>query len=190
MDLQTDPRLLQDPLLAAAEVVNDQNVGRKVLGRCVLLRKLGQGGYGAVYLGWSLKFEIQVAVKCMLPPESPDEREQSVERFLREARAAARLNHPHLVRIFDVDEHRGLLYQVLEYAERGSVWDLVRSKGRLPVPEALRIVLAAAQGVACAHRAGIVHRDLKPGNLLLDGDGTVKSPTLGSRGSRVCPVTA
>jgi formylglycine-generating enzyme required for sulfatase activity len=118
----------------------------------------------------------------MLPPNSADEHEQVVQRFKREARAAARLNHPNLVRIFDVDEHGGLLYQVLEYAEGGSVAGLVRREGSLSVQEALRIVLEAAQGVACAHRSGIVHRDLKPGNLLLDGKNSVKVADLGLAG--------
>jgi hypothetical protein len=173
-----DPRLLQDPLLAAVDAVD----GRKVLGTCVLLRELGRGGFGAVYLAWHRTFALEVAVKCMLPPRSAKVQEEIVRRFLREGRAAARLNHPNLVRIYHLDEHRGLLYQVLEYAERGSVWDLVRSRGRLPVPEALRIVLEAAQGVACAHRSGVVHRDLKPGNLLLDGDDAVKVADLGLAG--------
>ncbi len=131
---------------------------------------LGQGGMGAVYLAQHLVTDKRVALKWLLPraETAPDE----IERFIREARAAARIEHPNIVDIYDVGEHAGSFFLVMEYLKGRAFAEAVKV-APLPPGETLRSLLPAMRGVHAAHRRGVVHRDLKPDNIFLcfDEDG-------------------
>jgi len=152
--------------------------GFKVLEPCVLYAKVGQGGMGAVYRGKHLNLDLDVGVKCLLPRLAGGN-EQLVLRFEREARLAARISHPNLVRVFDVDERHGIHYLVMEFVKGETARERVARKGRLPLGEAVTIVLEASKGLAAAHAEGIVHRDIKPDNILISHEGDVKLADLG-----------
>jgi len=164
-----------DPLLRDVPEVD----GFKVLDSCVLYVKVGKGGMGAVYRGKHIKLDIDVAVKCLLPYLAAGN-DQMVLRFEREGRLAARVNHPNIVRVFDVDHRHSIHYLVMEYVKGETARERVgRKKGPLEVGEAVTIVLQAARGLAAAHREGIVHRDVKPDNILISTRGEVKLADLG-----------
>ncbi len=150
----------------------DTQVGRS-LGPYRILAPLGAGGMAQVYRAVHTQLNRPVAIKILRPDlalgaEFPD-------RFRREAQAVARLRNPHIVQIFDFDASAPRPTIVMELLEGGSLRDLLNecaARGdRLPLPEAVRIVADALDGLAHAHAAGIVHRDLKPGNILLSRDG-------------------
>jgi len=139
--------------------------------RYVIDRELGRGGMASVYLATDLKHDRAVAVKVLR-----QELAQSVasERFLREIRIAARLNHPHILPLHDSGDADGVLYYVMPYVPGESLRDRLRRETQLPIEDALRIARQVAGAVGHAHRHGIVHRDLKPANILLsDGDAVV-----------------
>jgi len=166
--------LRADPLLARSTEVK----GFKVLPPCVLFSRIGVGGMGAVYCGHHLNLDIEVAVKCLKPTLAEDD-PTFVERFRREARAAARINHQNVVRVFDVAESMGLHYLIMEFVQGETARQRVERKGPLDVSEALEIVYEASLGLGEAHRLGLVHRDIKPDNLLVSSRGQVKVADLG-----------
>src|SRR5262249_42700951 len=130
-----------------------------------VLRELGRGGMGVVYLARDLKLNRLVALKMVLGGGNagPDD----LSRFLAEAQAVAALRHPNVVQVHGVGQVAGSPYSPLEYAPAGSLG--ARLKGRpLPPADAARLVEAAARGVQAAHDRGVVHRDLKPANVLLE----------------------
>jgi formylglycine-generating enzyme required for sulfatase activity/serine/threonine protein kinase len=139
-------------------------IGR--LGPYRILAVLGQGGMGVVFRAHDPALDRLVALKAMLPSMAavPTAR----ERFLREARAAAALKHPHVVTIYQVSEDRGTPFLATEFLEGESLDDRVKRQGRLPVAEILRIGREVALGLAAAHAHGLVHRDIKPANLWLE----------------------
>ncbi|MCC6525478.1 MAG: serine/threonine protein kinase [Polyangiaceae bacterium] len=139
--------------------------GTLVGGRYRLDRVLQAGGMGVVYEARHEVLEQRVAVKVMLPEITADS--DAVERFLREARAAAKLRSDHVVKVLDVGTHEGLPYLAMEFLE-GSDLSAVASRGALPPSEAVSYVLQALEAIGEAHAAGIVHRDLKPSNLFLE----------------------
>jgi len=144
-----------------------------VLGsRYVLDGLLGQGGMADVYHGTDQVLGRQVAVKVLGRHFARDQ--SFVARFRREAQAAAALNHPNLVSVFDTGSDDGTHYIVMEYVAGTTLANVIRDEGRLPPDRAAAIALAVARALAFAHRAGLVHRDVKPGNIMLTGDGTVK----------------
>ena len=163
-----------DPLLRGLP----ERGGRRWLGRCRLERVLGRGGFGTVYAAWHDSLAVEVAVKCLEPGLAA--RDPSfAQRFRREARAAVRINHPAVVRVFDVDEEHGLHFLVMELVEGETAGERVQRKGPLATGEAVQITLGAARGLAAAHAAGLVHRDVKPDNLLVSREGRVKLADLG-----------
>jgi serine/threonine protein kinase len=172
--------LLDDPLLRDVPVLD----GFKVLDRCVLYAKVGQGGMGAVYRGRHVDLDIEVGVKCMLPAFAASDASFDL-RFQREAHLAARVSHQNLVRVFDVKDAHGVHYMVMEYVRGETAHERVLRKnngllGRgLAAGEAVAIVLGAARGLAEAHGQGIVHRDIKPENVLISAEGRVKLADLG-----------
>ena len=152
--------------------------GYKVLEPCVLYAKIGQGGMGAVYRGKHLNLDLDVGVKCLLPSLTGGD-EQLVLRFEREARLAARISHPNLVRVFDFDNRHGVHYLVMEFVRGETARERVVRKGALSLGESVTIVLEAARGLAAAHAQKIVHRDIKPDNILISREGKVKLADLG-----------
>ncbi|MFL5515297.1 MAG: protein kinase domain-containing protein [Gemmatimonadales bacterium] len=137
-------------------------------GRYTLERELGRGGMAVVYLARDLKHDRPVALKVLLPELAAS---LGAERFQREIRLAARLQHPHILAVHDSGETSGRLWFTMPFVDGESLRDRLRREGRLPVNEALRITLDAAQALQYAHEQGIIHRDVKPENLLLTPDG-------------------
>ncbi len=141
-------------------------------GRYRVVRKLGGGGMADVYLCEDLTLGRHVAVKVLLQRYLNDP--TFVERFRREAKAAAGLNQQNLVAIYDWGELDGTYYIVMEYVEGETLKDLIRRRDRLSGNESVAVTLQLLAAVDFAHRSGIVHRDIKPQNVMLDRDGTVK----------------
>ena len=133
-----------------------------------IVRQLGRGGMGAVYLARERSLERFVAIKVLRPDlaDAPDAR----ERFRREARIAAQLSHPGILPLHTFGEVGGLWYFVMAYVRGVSLAERLRVESRLPSGEAHRILTELADALECAHRNGVIHRDIKPGNILLDDE--------------------
>lgn len=143
----------------------------RTLGRYVVLPKLGHGGMGEVYLALDTSLDRKVALK-ILPPETQAD-PATRERFLREARAAAAIDHPYICKIFEAGEAEGVFYIAMEFVEGETLGERLRN-GPLDWREAVRIAGEVAEALARAHEKGVVHRDLKPSNVMLAPDGHVK----------------
>ncbi len=144
-----------------------------------VLRKLGEGGMGAVYLAFDASANRQVAVKVLNP--SQINVRSSLDRFHREGKHGALLNHPNIVRNLDsgLDVPTGLFYLVLEFIDGPSAHELLESRGHLTVSDAVAIVLDVARALEHAHKKGIIHRDLKPANILISKSGLAKLSDMG-----------
>ena len=147
------------------------------LGSYRLLRPLGKGGMGVVYLGEHHVMKRLVALKIL--PQDALEDERRVEQFKAEARASAQLDHPNIVRAIDFSEAAGKLYIVMEFVDGIDLHQAVGRDGVMSVPVAMDAIIQATKGLAHAHERGIIHRDIKPSNLLLRTDGVVKVSDLG-----------
>lgn len=134
--------------------------------RYTLVRELGRGGMGAVFLGRDVKLGREVAIK-VLPPTT--RAYLGSDRFQREVQLAARLSHPHIVPLFEADEVDGFLYYVMGYVAGESLAERLANQGQLPLDEALRITAEVGDALQYAHEHGIIHRDIKPANILLSG---------------------
>jgi serine/threonine protein kinase len=145
------------------------------LGAYILLEQLGQGGMGAVYLAEHETLHRKAAIK-VLPPGG---NKITVERFLREARAVAALDHPNIVRMHDVGREGEVHFLVMEYVEGQTLDKLVTSTAPLPAQRAVEYVSQACAGLQHAHERGFIHRDIKPANLILAKDGTIKILDMG-----------
>jgi predicted Ser/Thr protein kinase len=126
---------------------------------------LGRGGMGTVYLATHARLERNVALKVMEPVLAQDD--EFRERFLRESRLVASLDHPHVIPVYDADEIEGTLFLAMRYVAGPSLRALLRSEGRLSPGETVRITGQVAGALDAAHAAGLVHRDVKPANILL-----------------------
>lgn len=142
------------------------------LGPYRILRPIGRGGMGEVYCGRDERLDRDVAIKVLLADLARNP--QRSERFDREARAVANLAHPNVVNLFDVGNHRGRPYAVMELLAGKTLREHLQQHGSLTAAETRRIGVAAAEALAAAHAASIIHRDLKPENLFLTTDGNVK----------------
>lgn len=148
------------------------------LGAYVIQDLLGRGGMGAVYLAEHMELNRRVAVKVLVPGKNEDQK-LALERFLREARAAAALDHPNIVRIFDVARHNDVPYLVMEHVEGETLQQVLDRAGPIPYPIATDYIAQSAAGLHHAHEKKFVHRDIKPGNLMLDRSGMVKILDMG-----------
>ena len=137
--------------------------------RYTLERELGRGGMATVYLAHDLRHDRPVALKVLHPELAA---RSGPERFQREIRFAARLQHPHILTVLDSGEAAGRLWFTMPFVEGESLRDRLRRERQLPVEDALQIAREAARALDYAHQHGIVHRDIKPENILLTRDGT------------------
>lgn len=137
------------------------------LGRFFVLRKLGEGGMGVVYVGYDEMLDRRVALKLLRRGSSAS------EWLLREAQALARLSHPNVVAVHEVGEHEGRIFLAMELVDGQSLREWLR-QGERPVQELIPLFLQAGRGLAAAHEAGLVHRDFKPENVLCGKDGRVR----------------
>jgi serine/threonine-protein kinase len=141
-------------------------VGDEILGKYRILRKLGEGGMGVVYAALHIELQETVAIKMLSP--SLAMRDDVVGRFMREARAAAKIKNEHAVRVLDVGKFEdGVPYMVMEFLDGEDLETTLMARGPLPLPEVIKYVAEAAIALSEAHRQGIVHRDIKPANLFL-----------------------
>ncbi len=150
---------------------------RKRIGNFELLKKIGEGGMGAVYLAHQLGIEREIALK-ILPPDLAKESDFQ-ERFFREARAVAKLNHPNIVAGIDVGKANGVYYFAMEFVDGESLGQRLQKKGRLPEKDALEYARQVALALQHAHKHGLLHRDVKPDNILIDSTQTAKLADLG-----------
>jgi serine/threonine-protein kinase len=137
--------------------------------RYLIERELGRGGMATVYLARDLKHRRPVALKVLSPTVAAT---LGADRFLREIELAARLQHPHILTVFDSGDAQGTLWFTMPYVEGESLRDRLRRARQLPLADALRITTEAARALDFAHQHGVVHRDIKPENLLLTTDGS------------------
>ena len=142
-----------------------------------ILSKIGQGAMAVVFKAKQLSLDRIVAIKVL--PKRLSENPEFVDRFYREGRAAARLNHPNIVQAYDVGEAGGYHYFVMEYIDGQTVYDLLAGGKRLDEAEAIRMVQQCAKALQHAHAQGLVHRDVKPKNLMLTRESVVKLADMG-----------
>ncbi|HCJ49521.1 MAG TPA: Stk1 family PASTA domain-containing Ser/Thr kinase [Microbacterium sp.] len=150
----------------------DPLIGRLVDSRYRVRARIARGGMATVYVATDLRLERRVALKVMHGHLSDDTVFQN--RFIQEARSAARLADPHVVNVFDQGQDGEMAYLVMEYLPGITLRELVREQRRLTLPQTITIMDAVLSGLAAAHRAGIIHRDVKPENVLLAEDGRIK----------------
>ncbi|HEX4444866.1 MAG TPA: protein kinase, partial [Galbitalea sp.] len=150
----------------------DSLIGRLIDGRYQVRSRIARGGMATVYLATDLRLERKVAIKVMHGHLSDDAKFR--ERFIQEARSAARLAHPNVVNVFDQGQDSDMAYLVMEYLPGITLRDLLQENGQLTTDQTLDILEAVLAGLSAAHKAGIVHRDLKPENVLLADDGRIK----------------
>ncbi|WP_373651037.1 serine/threonine protein kinase [Schlesneria sp. DSM 10557] len=144
----------------------------KAIGKYEIRSQLGSGGMGAVYLAFDKMLEREVAIKVLSQEVASSK--TALQRFLQEARAIGRLNHPNVVSLHDIDLWNGQYYIVMEYLSGGSLAEMVQTYGPSHWRVACKMIAQAAAGLAAAHAAGMVHRDIKPENLMKTREGLVK----------------
>jgi len=143
----------------------------KTISHFKILDKIGAGGMGEVYLAEDTELDRKVALKFLPPHYSSDSK--IIMRFKREAKAAAALNHPNIITVYEVGEHEGQTFIAMEYVEGESLRELM-SKDGLSLSQVLQIGKQVCEGLAKAHQADIIHRDIKPENIMIDKDGRVR----------------
>jgi serine/threonine protein kinase len=148
------------------------------LGSYLIRDLLGQGGMGSVYLAEHATLRRRVALKVLRPQRGPEAR-VCLERFFREARAVAALDHPNIVRIHDVAQHGDVHFLAMEYVEGQTLDRLLAPGTGIALSQAVGYIAQAAAGLQHAHEKGFVHRDIKPANLILTRDGTIKILDMG-----------
>src|SRR5919199_3135092 len=152
-------------------------IGTLISDRFRLEEKIGAGGMSSVYRAFDPMLERWVAIKLMHRDISTDP--DQLERFRREAKAVARLSHPHVVTVIDFGEDDGTPYIVLEYVEGETLKERIRRMGRLPVAESVAYAIEVGRALTCAHSELLVHRDVKPQNVLIDQEGRAKVTDFG-----------
>jgi len=148
----------------------------KTIGRYEILKKVGQGSRGAVYLGRDPYIERQVAVKVYRFPENidPEKVEKYQRRFFVEAQSAGRLMHPNIVAIYDAGLHKDFCYITMEYIDGSTLEKFCDGSNLLSVEKVLKNVFSVCKGLEYAHQNDVIHRDIKPSNIILSSAGQVK----------------
>ena len=146
------------------------NIPSKI-GNFEVIKQIGAGGMGAVYLGRDAELNRQVAIK-VIREEVHDQ--EVLDRFFREARAAAALRHPNIITIYASGQHDHQPYIAMEFIDGESMADIIRKRKQLTLAEKLTYLDQICAGLNFAHKAGIVHRDIKPANIMIDDEGTLK----------------
>lgn len=160
---------------ATSSLVIDTRWAGQRLGRYQLTAPLGRGGMGVVWRAHDPTLKRDVAIKILtLPTNGASKSSLSSELFLQEARAAAKLNHPGAITVFEIAEDRGHQFIAMELMHEGTLKDRVDKFGPLEPKELFRLMIPPARALALAHERGIVHRDVKPGNLMFDDQGLLK----------------
>ena len=141
-------------------------------GRYELLETIGEGGFAVTWRAWDTRLERAVALKILRSQYARDER--FVFRFVREARAAASVSHPNVVRLYDFGQDPDTVYIAMQYVQGQTLRDqLRRFPGGMPEADVIKVISPVLRGLSAIHGAGIVHRDVKPDNVLIDRDGEV-----------------
>ncbi len=148
-------------------------VGNK-LGRYKILKRLGAGGFGTVYLAYDPWLAQEVAIKV------PHRQEEDLAKLIKEARLQALLRHPHIATLLTAEKSQGIFYMVMEYVDGTTLSRLIKSRGRLPVKTALNYLSQILDAVAFAHSKNVLHRDLRSSNILISREGTVKITDFGT----------
>jgi serine/threonine protein kinase len=171
-------RIGESELALREEAPDDEGelAGRR-LGGYQLVKRIGSGGMGEVYRAVQVALGRQVAIK-ILSPELTEDR-TFVDRFMTEARAAGKLNHPNVAQVHEVGESDGIYYYSMEYLAGGSVQERIRGGRALPLAEGVRIALGAARALEYAEKHGVIHCDIKPDNLMLTEEGEPRLTDLG-----------
>ncbi|HYR32741.1 MAG TPA: serine/threonine-protein kinase [Burkholderiales bacterium] len=146
---------------------------KKKIGRYKIISELGRGAMGVVYKAEDPNLDRMVALKTIILAENSEGRAEYQKRFMLEAKAAGKLNHPSIVTTFDYGEHEGMAYLAMELLE-GTDLRTRLQKESFPAAESIEIARQVAEGLAYAHARGVVHRDIKPGNIMLNGGGQAK----------------
>jgi tRNA A-37 threonylcarbamoyl transferase component Bud32 len=157
--------------------VSEPLAAGSVVGRCLLLRPIGEGASGRVYHAHHKTLNVSVALKLLQPALFDDPRVH--EQLRHEAQLLARLNHPHVVRVWDFEDDPACPYIVMEYIEGPSLSELIEQSGRLAPDRAVHLMRQVARGLNAAWKLGIIHRDLKPANVLVTRGGDAKLSDLG-----------
>jgi serine/threonine protein kinase len=154
----------------------------ETIGRYLVLARLGAGGMGVVFAAYDPELDRRVAIKVLHGRRDSD---ASRRRLAREAQALARIAHPHVVAVHDVGIHDGRVFLAMQYVEGTTLREFMADPAYAHELEArLRVLIAAGEGLAAAHRAGLVHRDFKPDNVMVGGNGEVKVMDFGLARSR------
>ena len=164
-EYETSARFCPNDGTALRPKGSDTLIGRVLADRYHILKRIGEGGMGRVYLGEHVKMNRQCAIKVMSPALVNDA--ESAARFAREASNAARIIHPNVAAVFDYGESDGLVYLVMEYVDGEPLSRLLTREAPLAVDRALELAKQIADGLGAAHELGIIHRDLKPDNILI-----------------------
>ena len=161
---------------ATETIVLPEDVLNTEFGRYRIEKELGRGGMGKVFKAYDLKLERPVAFKVIRIETDMDTEaiKERVNRFRREAKATAILNHPNIVSLYDFDEKDGLIYMTMEYVDGESVEEMLDKKKKLEVEKAVKIVRETSLALEYAHRNNIIHRDIKPSNIMINKEGIVK----------------
>ncbi|MDP2866046.1 MAG: serine/threonine-protein kinase, partial [Elusimicrobiota bacterium] len=151
-------------------MTTEPDLAGTVFAGCKIICKLGQGGMGSVYKAHQAALDKFVCVKLLAPELAREQR--NIDFFLREARSAAKLEHPNIVHIYNFGQENGAYFIIMSYVEGKTLQDLETEQRQLPVKEATAIMTGVLHGLAHAHSKSVIHRDIKPANILVGSDGT------------------
>lgn len=160
--------------------MSEDLVGKK-LGKYSILREIGAGGMGKVYLGRHAALDQKVAIKVLA--ENLRDNQEAIERFIQEGRFVAKLRHQHIITVLDLDEEGDTHYLAMEFVEGKPLSELIEQKGKLKPNRALDVARQAAEALHVAHEKGVVHRDIKPDNIMINQEGLIKVMDFGIAGT-------